>query len=429
MVDPNNRAFLKDMVACNNALNNVGDLQTAFPIITRWSGQIGNNRIYRGRVGEINFAVVETGDTLYCFFGGILDNPGRELILEGWSDRLAVENVQGWNVWAYFFGRVRALPLLPLTSFANRQIIMVGHSAGAMVAEFVYSFVFGQENRADDLWLLTGAPRGLATGFSGRYGRPTVYRFQLQNDLFPCMPPRFDEWPEFVLTGLGLSLPQQLRLTLEALDTPPGSPAISLWPLFSHPPGGMLITEDGYGFAQTVPTPATQIQVPGIPFQQSFANIAGAAAHNLTSYVSAVNNWATLNPAWTKEDSDETPGPSSGGDWGPEIGLILPLNDLAEVDFGPSGRLRNVPNIVTTTNVPLASGKTGGALYLRGQLVATFPTVSRARTAAGKLNKFLAKLPSADEVSTSGLADGMLQYLGEAALGGGVDKRPVRVVS
>jgi len=32
-------------------------------------------------------------------------------------------------------------------------------------------------------------------------------------------------------------------------------------------------------------------------------------------------------------------------------------------------------------------------------------------------------------VSTSGLADGMLQYLNEAALGGGVDKRPVRVVS
>jgi len=77
----------------------------------------------------------------------------------------------------------------------------------------------------------------------------------------------------------------------------------------------------------------------------------------------------------------------------------------------------------------LTNGKTGGALYLRGQLVATFPTVSRARTAAGKLNKFLAKLPSADEVSTSGLADGMLQYLNEAALGGGVDKRPVRVVS
>jgi len=251
----------------------------------------------------------------------------------------------------------------------------------------------------------------------------------LQNDLFPCMPPRFDEWPEFCITAFPLALPQAISNVLGPMGTPGAAPSIELWPRFSHPGGGLLITDDGFGFAQTAPVPATRIQVPGIPFQQSFANIAGAPSHNLTSYVSAVNNWVTLNPGWVKEDADETPGPSSGASWGAEIGLILPLNDQDEVDFGPSGRLQRMASIVTTTTVPLTNGKTGGALYLRGQLVATFPTVSRARTAAGKLNKFLAKLPSADEVSTSGLADGMLQYLNEAALGGGVDKRPVRVVS
>jgi hypothetical protein len=86
-------------------------------------------------------------------------------------------------------------------------------------------------------------------------------------------------------------------------------------------------------------------------------------------------------------------------------------------------------SIVQTGSVPLADGSLGGSLYLRGQLVATFPTVGRARTAASRLNRFLAKLPSATEVSTSGLSDGMLQYLAEAAIGGGVDKRPVKVVT
>jgi hypothetical protein len=429
MIDPNNRLFISEMVACNHAINNLGDLNFAFPIIMRWSGTIRANRLRRGNVGEINFAVVETDDTLYCFFGGILDNPGRLLIMEGWSDPNDIENTQGWNTWAYFFGRVRALPLLPLVDFGSRQIVMVGHSAGAMVAEFVYSYVFGQENRPDDLWLLTGAPRALASGYSGRYGRPTVYRIQLQNDLFPCMPPRLDEWPEFVITAIPVDLPAAVADVLGPAGNPRSAASISLWPKFSHPPGGMLITDDGYGFAKTVPVPATGVIQGNFPFQQSFANIAGAPAHNLTSYVSAVRNWFVLNPGWIKEEVDEAVGSIGGGDWGREIGLICPFDNFGQIDFGPSGRIRQMSSIVQTTTVPMANGKTGGALYLRGQLVATFPSRSRAKTAAGKLNKFLAKLPTADEVSTSGLADGMLQYLNEAAIGGGVDKRPVRVVS
>jgi hypothetical protein len=79
--------------------------------------------------------------------------------------------------------------------------------------------------------------------------------------------------------------------------------------------------------------------------------------------------------------------------------------------------------------MPGSNGQVIGAIYLRGQLIATFPTRGKAKTAASRLNRFLTRLPAALEVSTSGLVDGMQQYLVEAAIGGGVDRRPVKVVT
>lgn len=83
----------------------------------------------------------------------------------------------------------------------------------------------------------------------------------------------------------------------------------------------------------------------------------------------------------------------------------------------------------TAGSMPLENGKTGGCIYLRGSMVACYPTVGRARTAARRMNKFLLQLSKAEEVSVSGMTEGITSYLFEAALGGGIDRRPVHVVS
>ena len=86
-------------------------------------------------------------------------------------------------------------------------------------------------------------------------------------------------------------------------------------------------------------------------------------------------------------------------------------------------------NSVQTGTMPMPGGGTQGCLYLRGEMIACFPTRGKAVTAARKLNQFLRKLPSATEVSAGGLVTGMGAYLAEAAIGGGVDRKPVKVVS
>jgi hypothetical protein len=149
----------------------------------------------------------------------------------------------------------------------------------------------------------------------------------------------------------------------------------------------------------------------------------------MSTYSNNVQTWAILNSELQKTRAPEAPGPSSSGDWGRGIEFICPEDSFGRVVPSPQGRVQQMGNILQTGTIPGQNGEVQGAIYLRGQLVAIFPTRGKEKSAASRLNRFLARLPYATEVSTTGLVDGMQQYLVEAAIGGGVDRRPVKVVT
>lgn len=429
MVDGNNKRLIADMVRCNLLFNTLNDTQSAMDILRRWEANLQSVVGAREVAGEVDWTIVRGENTCFVFSGGVNDNAARKGILDGWSFLTDIGQSDGFNGWGGRIARTRLLPRLQRNEIGNRQVLMCGHSGGGVVCEAYYWYLFGRDVRPDDVWILTGTPRGLSFDYPGFYGTPIVYRFMNVGDPIPILPPRFVEWPEFVLVGGGASFPANVSNVFVMGSPSAGLPAFQVWPRFHHPPGGLILSDSGYTYAANSPI----VQRSDLPLigglLGGLERLTGLPEHQMLTYVLNVEQWALVNEAPDKTIASEAPGGTSSGDWGSQIQFICPFDDFGQIVPSPQGRVTPMSNILTTATVPQQDGSMGGAIYLRGQLVAIFPTRAKARTAATRLNKFLNRLPFATEVSTSGLVDGMQQYLVEAAIGGGVDRKPVKVVT
>jgi hypothetical protein len=429
MVDGDNKRFLADMTRCNLLFNTLLDDVNGLAVVGRWEPNLQSIFSLRGTSGEVNWTVVVTGNTTFLFCGGVNDNASRKGILDGWSFLTDITQQEGFNGWAGDIARRRLTPRITTFDYQRRQFVGVGHSGGGVVVEALYWQLFGRNDRPADVWVLTGTPRGLSFDYPAFYGTCNITRFMNVGDPIPILPPRFPEWPEFVMVGGALSFPANINNVFIQASPSAAVPSFQVWPKFHHPPGGIMLSDSGFSYARNDPiivrsdNPITGNILGGLE------RLTGLPEHQMSTYVNSVDTWAVLNSPLDKTLTPDTPGPSSSGDWGPSIQFICPEDDFGRIVPSPQGRVQVMGNILQTGSIPAQDGSVAGAIYLRGQLVAVFPTRGKAKTAASRLNRFLARLPSATEVSTSGLVDGMQQYLVEAAIGGGVDRRPVKVVT
>jgi len=429
MVDGNNKHFQAQMVRCNYLFNWARDNPGGYEIVRSFAGNPQGSAWLDDEPRGINHTWMATQETLFVFGGGINDNAGRAAIFDGWTNGREVARSQGFNTWAFDWCNRWWLPSIPFQDFRNKQVCFVGQSAGGIACLTAQYLAFGSAPRPQDVYILTGTPRTLAFEFPGFYPTGNITRFMLVGDPIVNMPPRFPEWPEVCLCFSAYVAPFDAAEILFGLQQTTIDPVFGLWPLFHHPPGGIVLNDSGYGWAaNSLPPPRSSIPI-SLTQLETANRLFGVPQHEMMAYVNAVQTWAILNTALEKPLEPEAPSVVGGSDWGPEIGLICPDDLGGNITFSPNGRIDPMSNIVQTGTMPGPNDTVAGALYLRGQLVAIFPTRGKAKTAATRLNRFLSRLPYATEVSTTGLSDGMLQYLAEAAIGGGVDRRPVRVVT
>lgn len=429
MIDVNNRQFVADMVRANYIFNWQTNFADALSIVDSYGGRTSRLDYRRDLPAEVNWFFCETPAALFLFFGGVNDQAARTGCIRGWQSSADLTLSHGFNKWAFDIAARWQTTWPVIKDYTSRQVIMVGQSGGGLVAEATNYFGFGKNVRPTDVHILTGTPRGLHHDYDGFYPADKIYRFMMLNDPICSLPPRFREWPELCNLFGGLATPLSLAALLEGTAFEAGNFTVNVWPGFHHPPGGIIITEDGFSFARNdlYPPRSTTPLIGGAI--ESVSRMLAYPAHEMMTYVAAIAKWAEMGEGSTGTETAEQPGEVAHGDWGNQVEFFCPQDDAGNIVNSPNGSVQTMGHIVQTGSTPLTDGSLGGSLYLRGNLVAVFPTVGKARTAASKLNRFLAKLPSANEVSTSGLSDGMLQYLSEAAIGGGVDRRPVKVVT
>jgi hypothetical protein len=232
-----------------------------------------------------------------------------------------------------------------------------------------------------------------------------------------------------VLTGSNITLPAAPSVIWGLAGVSEVVPAATLWPRFHHGPGGTLLEDGGFSFPQTDPPASASLLEPQITPTQSLIFLDGSTRHQWGLYAQELAAWTPfqdkLNPV------GEPPGEAVGGFWGDESpNLVLPLDPNGNfTEPGQGSFPMGQPNPIVTSTQPAGDGSTSGTLFLRGELVGVFPTRGKARTAARHLNRFLARLPTALEISLSGMSQGISNYLMDAATGKGVDKKPVRLGS
>lgn len=429
MIDVNDRVFVANMVKANYHFNWRYDQAAGLSIVDQYGGRATALDWRKEQAREVNWFWCETPAALFFFFGGVNDQAARGECIAGWMNDRKVFEANGFNPFAWNLVQ-RYKNIWPIfKNYRNKQVIFVGQSGGGMCCEAANFYAFGREDRPNDCNILTGTPRGLHKEGTGFYSTGKTYRFMMVMDPIICLPPRMEEWPELCYVFSGFARPLVLQALLAGSVWEANNFVYNLWPGFHHPPGGIVLFDDGRSYERhDLPPPRSTTPITGGAIE-SCARLFSYPQHEMATYVAAVGEWARIDGGATGTLTPEAPGEVAHGDWGNRVEFFCPMDDFGNIVNSPNGRVQVANSIVQTGSVPLADGSLGGSLYLRGQLVATFPTVGRARTAASRLNRFLAKLPSATEVSTSGLSDGMLQYLAEAAIGGGVDKRPVKVVT
>jgi len=429
MRDGNNKRFLADMALANLLFNTLKKREDARAVLGRWDPSLRSLFGVENAGGEVDWTVVTSDTTCYVFSGGVNDNASRKGILDGWSFLTDIGQQDGFNGWAGSIAARRITPRITTFDYRRLQFVGVGHSGGGCVIEALYWQLFGNVNRPDDVWLLTGTPRGLSFNYPGFYGTCNITRIMNVGDPIPILPPRFSEWPEFVMVGGALSFPANLNNIFIQATPSAGIPSFQVWPNFHHPPGGLLLNDSGYSLAQNSPIVVRSDNPISGGTLGGLERLTGLPEHQMETYVNNLNTWAILNQPLTKTKAPDAPVPDATQRGLSEIQFICPFDDFGQVVPSPQGRVQTMGNILQTGTIPAADGSVAGAIYLRGQLIAVFPTRGRAKTAASRLNRFLTRLPGATEVSTTGLVDGMQQYLTEAAIGGGVDRRPVKVVT
>lgn len=429
MLDGENKRLIADMVRCNLLFNTLQDRSAGAAILSRYEANLGAIHYDDVGAGRVNWTLVYGQDTMFFFAGGVNDNAARTGILDGWSRLSDLTQSDGFNYWAWNIAKTGPYVYFRPDQIGNRQLIFCGHSGGGVVMEALNFLLTGRDVRPNDITILTGTPRGLAFDYPGFYTAGKITRFMNVGDPIPILPPRMREWPEFCILGCGLSFPAQFSNVFQSASPSAALPVFSVWPGFHHPPGGLMLNDSGF----SLPRHDVVVQRSDNPLNGSllagFDRISGLPEHQMSTYVNNVETWALLNSPYKKTSSPEAPGETSSGDWGPSIQFFCPQDDFGRIVPSPQGRVQVMGNILQTGTIPGQDGSVQGAIYLRGQLVAIFPTRGKAKTAASRLNRFLSRLPYATEVSTTGLVDGMQQYLVEAAIGGGVDRRPVKVVT
>jgi hypothetical protein len=347
----------------------------------------------------------------------------------GWSDPTKLTAAGGFNSAAMAVVTTTLAPIFLSQVRAGVETYFLGHSWGGMIVNALSWYLTTQGKPPADHLFTIGAPRALADGYDGSYATRNAVRFWHVDDPVPVLPPRFDEAPELVCIAAGVQLPIAPSALYLILGRPSPPAAFSLWPKFYQEDGGLMLAANGLSIALADP-------VPGPFYRRSFPGLAAAlsdaeetGSHNLATYCTSLDRWAAaeLQALPSTPAPREMPGPPPVE---LVVGLTLPVDvngDFTDPDEGEFPPMAS--KSVDTSSMPSGDGPPVGVLFLRGEQVATFPNRSKARTAARHLNRFLAKLPGADEVSVSGMSAGILAYLNDASVGKGVDRKPVRLGS
>jgi len=423
------RGFIRDMVVALNATANDNNSQLAVDLFNDYFGK--PDRIYQVRDKPLcpNGLVLSNPEAFVLWVGGVRDNAMRIAIAQGWSNPTAVNNNRGYNPWAMQNALDTFWPYLPVSMPNNKPIILVGHSGGSMIVSAVNELQRSLGGQIADAVILTGAPRARVAAGNATWPASQYFRFMALGDTVTILPPRMDEMPYAVLAAAGLTFPSPVRLLADLVSVGVPVAPVSFWPSFVHSPGGQTILPQGLPVDGPDPLPnplAWSIDAAMVDILDRFM---AAPAHNLGWYVELLNRW--VNKFGTGDPQDEF---GIAGEpslpWQDEEFFILPVDPGGNITLpNEGGRIMGQPNPIQTGTMPNPEGGVMGAIYLDGELVAKFPSRAKARTAASRLNKFLAKLPGATEVSLGGFVAGCSSYLNRAAVGGGVDKRPVKVVA
>lgn len=428
-MDYDNPEFLADMVELNYHSTSSFNDTAAQSIFARWFTGVGVYDTIRDLPNVPNMAVMASSQALVVLVGGVRDNVMRGSAIAGWSNRQAIEASRGFNAYAYDLYRRRLAPLARPYVGGSRPIIYVGHSMGSMVLGVANFERWLATGRWADLVLTTGGPRALSTLGDGTYGNSSYWRFMTVADPICWLPPRFSEAPYVMGAAVGLSFPVAVADFITTFNHPSNVDPTVLWPRFYHSPGGVALDSSFLGRPSETPLFNPWRAANGTIDNVLAGGIGSAEFHDISTYVSAVRNWALVATLPAKLKVWEPPIPA-GVVFDEPPNVMLPVSPegfyvlpLTDGDFFP------MANPIQTGTMPSTQGPPQGCLYLRGEMVACFRTRGRARTVARKLNKFLASLPSATEVSVGGMSAGIASYLAEASVGGGVDKKPVRVVS
>jgi len=376
-----------------------------------------------------NFLEFESAEVRCILFGGVKSPTMALNTGGGWTGYGDVDIAHGFNYHAWSVIDRLVWPRILRRAGEEKPWVIVGHSLGGMLAHvFNYRLAVEHGNHAQ-LVITTGAPRALAYGYDGFYPGSQGFHLSLLSDPVPTLPPRFSEAPQLTLATAGLTLPIQIPAVMEGFfgeGNPP--PSLGLWPRFRHCHGHGWISDGGQLLSSSSPPPS--------PFffngTWNTWNLAVEGAmllpqHELSLYAQAVLLWARDERRLRDKLEAAAEVASSAQEADPAF--MLPV-DVDREYFLPL--LQGVPpvsNPIKTETIPAATGGRSGALYLRGQLIATFPNRHRAQTAARHLNRFLGRLPTALEVSLEGMQVGMAAYLLDASVAKGVDKKPVRISS
>lgn len=405
-------------------------------------GRVNGYTSVRGVPNAPNGLFVDCQDAFVSLIGGVRDNNMRLNILDGWNNGVGATSRDGFNPWAY----ENAVNLfdhhMPNVLQPGVRLIMAGHSGGSMITHVLNSFRQRRQGYPADIVVTTGAPRCKRTFGDFVWPSSLYCRLMVNTDPVCILPPRFNEAPSLVALAGGLLLGTPIRSAIRFLGGNQPNPPFTVWPSYGHSPNGFSM--DSLGLIRTSDIPGAInpdqniLGEPGV----TLSNFWGLPEHDIAVYVEyldrhlrkfgdgvIVEGVPNVITSGTSLFSMPVPLTVEGVADAPNF-FLLPV-DLGENFILPvdGGRINPVAAPIQVGDMPNPDGGSLGALYLRGELVAIFPTRSKARTAARYLNKFLARLPAAGEVSLGGMSDGISAYLRDAAAGGGVDKRPVRVVS
>lgn len=421
--------YVADVVEASNAFSNGTRIEPLFRFFQRNYGTIDRYHMVVDRPLCPWGVIIFGPNAVLVSIGGVRDNAMRAACIAGWGDSAGINVSQGFNPWAAKQAMDHFWLAMPARLGFGVPLIMVGHSGGAMIVNVLNHMHAVAYDQPAATVITTGMPRARVSSPAPQWPYSEYFRYMTPTDPVCCLPPRFDEAPSTVLVAAGVSSGTPLQQVLQILLNVTPNPPLTVWPRFMHTPGGQTIDNLGFTYPSDLPLSASLDLFPAAQLGSNLANLFGVAAHDHAVYGSylrqRVNKFGDIA---LNEDGE----PDVGGDTWPSADdyYLIPVDVSGNFQTPENGgRITVASNPIQVSTIPDPSGGTMGTLYLRGELVATYATRSKARTAARYLNKFLARLPAATEVSLSGMQVGISAYLADAAVGGGVDKKPVRVVT